>query len=94
MVLRPLNSELGNVDHFRKAKMKDRTNVTMYTVFLDGRDSIEHSMDIFYKDVDKYENLPLVCQCAEIKKEFEEYKEWEKSLKIVNCLEKKIKRFR
>ena len=48
--------------------------------------------EIPYDDYDRYESLPDACKCDEIREEFEAYKEWKKSLRVVEKLEKQLER--
>ena len=74
--------------------MKDRTHmgIAMYD-YAKGTFK-EWKEDILYKDYTNYDDIPEPCQSKEIEEEFKAYKEWEKSLDIVNKLTKQIERIR
>ncbi|HUX79274.1 MAG TPA: hypothetical protein VMW10_05970 [Alphaproteobacteria bacterium] len=71
--------------------MKDRTSIGIAT-FFNGKFNAQ-VRDVLYADYDKYESLPEACKCPEIKAEFKAYKDWEKSLKVLEKLEKQIVRW-
>uniref|UniRef100_A0A6H2A1H7 Uncharacterized protein n=1 Tax=viral metagenome TaxID=1070528 RepID=A0A6H2A1H7_9ZZZZ len=74
--------------------MKDRTSIGLFTYDGETGETTSRFSDIFYDDCNEYEDLPEPCRCDEIKKEFEIYKEWKRSLKVVEELEKRVGRFR
>jgi len=72
--------------------MKEGAFILIATIYQD-KCKVERS-DVFYDEYNRFDQLPGAAKSDGTRKEFEIYKEWKRSLKVIEKLEKQIKRFR